>query len=270
MLPGFEQIAERLRRSTVQVLNGGGGGSGVVWDQEGTIVTNAHVARGNDARIIDARGRRFRARVTRKDPDCDLALLESDASDLEPAAITSSASLKVGQIVLAAGNPLGITGAVAAGMIHAIGPLDAAPPEFAASRPWIQADVRLAPGNSGGALADAAGRVIGINTMVFHGIGLAVPSDQVRRFLSGAPRLRLGVEMMSNRDNLIVVRIEQGSLAEHAGILIGDVILCRPAVLRQILAAAEQSGWADLPITRGGRKLTLRLDAHDRSEAEAA
>lgn len=172
-MPGYEQVIERLRRSTVQVLSGRGGGSGVVWNANGFVVTNAHVAPGKYAETIDASGRRWTARVVKRDRERDLAALEISFAGLESAEIGDSESLRSGQIVLAIGHPFGITGAVTLGTIHAPG----------ARQNWIQADVRLAPGNSGGILADAAGRVIGINTMIFHGIGLAVPSNEVNRFL---------------------------------------------------------------------------------------
>jgi serine protease Do len=175
-MPGYEEVVERLRRSTVQVLNGRGGGSGVVWNARGQVVTNAHVVRSNNVSVVDGWGRRRTARVMKHDPERDLALLEIPAEGLEPAEIGDSSLLRSGQIVLAVGNPLGIAGAVAAGVIHAVG------------CDWIEADVRLAPGNSGGALADAAGRVIGINTMIFHGIGLAVPSNEVNAFVRGESR----------------------------------------------------------------------------------
>lgn len=180
---GCEQLIDKLRRSTVQVRNGGGGGSGVVWSAGGLVVTNAHVAAGRHAEIIDAWGRQVTARIVQRDPKRDLALLEAPASGLEPVEIGDPGSLRSGQIVVAIGHPLGIAGAVAVGMIHAVGPLG-----FGARQNWIQADVRLAPGNSGGILADAAGRVIGINTMIFHGIGLAIPADEVNRFVFGQAR----------------------------------------------------------------------------------
>jgi serine protease Do len=166
---GLEDVVERLRRSSVQILNRGGGGSGIVWDA-GRIVTNSHVMRGDEAAVVDAAGRRLRARLIRRDDTYDLALLAVNAT-LEPAAIGDSHSLRVGQIVIAVGNPLGIASAVAAGAIHATGGR------------WIQADVRLAPGNSGGMLADAEGRVIGVNTMIFRGLGLAIPSNHAAAFV---------------------------------------------------------------------------------------
>lgn len=172
-MPGLEEVIERLRRSTVQVLSGRGGGSGVIWDANGSVVTNAHVVRGKYAEIVDVQGRRGTARIIRRDRARDLAVLQIAPANLEPAEIGDSASLRIGQLVLAIGHPFGVAGAVTLGTIHAAGE----------GSKWIQADVRLAPGNSGGILADAAGRVIGINTMIFHGIGLAVPSNEVNRFL---------------------------------------------------------------------------------------
>lgn len=100
---------------------------------------------------------------------------------MTPAEIGDSDSLRVGQLVVAVGNPLGLSGAVTAGLIHAIGPRRPAGPSL------IQADLRLAPGNSGGPLADARGRVIGINAMIAGGLALAVPSSLVARFLAKLP-----------------------------------------------------------------------------------
>jgi serine protease Do len=180
-MPGYESITERLRQSVVQIFDARGGGSGVIW-HDGIIVTNAHVvshiAQGREAGIIDASGQRSRARVILYDRERDLALLKPlsfPAAGVVRAEIGDSDSLRPGQLVLALGNPLGLTGAVAAGVIHAVGPVESIPPR----RNWIQADVRLAPGNSGGMLADATGRVIGINTMIYRGLALAVPSSEV-------------------------------------------------------------------------------------------
>jgi serine protease Do len=176
-MAGIEQLVERLRRSSVQVLNRGGGGSGIVWDSAGRILTNSHVVNGDEAWIVDSTNRKFRARIARRDADRDLALLETDAA-LESAPIGDSSKLRPGQFVIALGNPLGIAGAATMGAIHSVGALPFGPPGT-----WLQADIRLAPGNSGGMLADSEGRVIGINSMIFRGLGLAVPSNDATAFL---------------------------------------------------------------------------------------
>jgi serine protease Do len=156
----------------VQILSHGGGGSGIVWDG-GRILTNSHVLRGDAIEVVDAQGRRMRARLIRRDNSRDLALLETNAA-LEPATFGDSDAVRAGQFVIAVGTPLGLAGAVAAGIVHASG-----------SGEWIEADIRLAPGNSGGILADAEGRVIGINTMIYRGLGLAIPSNRAAAFVRG-------------------------------------------------------------------------------------
>jgi serine protease Do len=265
-LHGYQEVAEKLRRSTVQVQNGAwGGGAGVVWDDGGTVVTNAHVVRGRGAVVVDHRGRRFRARVTMRDAERDLALLETKAADLEPAAVGDSDSLRPGHIAIAVGSPFGLAGAVTAGIIHARGPLENGP-----RGEWIQADIRLSPGNSGGMLADAHGRVIGINSMIWRGLGLAAPSNEVDAFVRGETPLRLGVEIIPVASGLLVGATEPGSLAERAGLLVGDVILCGVDELRRLLRVARRNGVADLPISRGGKTLTLRIENQTPAGARAA
>lgn len=190
---GFGELAEALRRSTVQVLQGGrerGSGSGVVWDADGLIVTNAHVARGDTARIELWDGSAFHSRVIARDTRRDLATLRIPARGLAAISPGDSSALRPGELVMAVGNPLGFIGALTTGVVHAHGPL-----RGFGRRNWVQAAVRLAPGNSGGPLADAQGRLIGINTMVVSGgFALAVPSNTVADFVSrGDSGLLLGV-----------------------------------------------------------------------------
>jgi serine protease Do len=261
---GFNEVVEKLRRSTVQITDGRGGGSGVVWDAAGTIVTNAHVARSNHVALIDSSGRKLRGRVERRDPELDLAIIETHDRNLEPAAIGDSARLRPGEIAIAVGNPLGVTGAAAWGIIHTIGPLD-----FGAR--WIQADIRLAPGNSGGALATATGDVIGINTMVYGGLGLAAPSNEVAAFVRGeSDRAHLGVEFVAAAQGLIVVAVEAGSLAHRAGVLLGDVFQCSASELRRLLATVKQVGSIEIPVARGGHIRMLRVHADRAAGARAA
>jgi serine protease Do len=171
-------LASKLRHITVQVQGAPAGvGSGVLWSSDGLIVTNAHVVRGR-VNVVLPGGRAVQARLLARDPERDLAALAIDAHALASAEIGDSDSLRVGQLVVAVGNPMGLAGAVTAGLIHAIEPRRAAGPSL------IQADLRLAPGNSGGPLADASGRVIGINAMIAGGLALAVPSSLVARFVA--------------------------------------------------------------------------------------
>ena len=143
----LEQLAETLRASTVAVrLRGDGAGSGVIWSGDGTIVTNAHVASRPEAEVVLSDGRRFAARVERRDERRDLALLRIDASGLPAAAVRDPSELRVGEVLVAVGHPLGIPNALTMGIAHAA--------VSEGSRRFVQADLRLAPGNSGGPLAD--------------------------------------------------------------------------------------------------------------------
>ena len=195
---GIGEVGELLRRSTVHIRNnnprGEGAGSGVIWDAEGTIITNAHVL-GKGTHLVELwDGRSFPAEVKAKDDQRDLAKLKLPAAGL-PAAQFRNPPPRAGELVIAVGNPLGFTGALTTGVVHASGP-------FAGlgRRAWVQAAIRLAPGNSGGPLADAAGHVIGINTMIVSGgIALAIPSATVYEFMRMGAHPRLGVAVRAVR-----------------------------------------------------------------------
>ncbi len=174
-------LVENLQRSVVLISSGRGQGSGVIWESDGLIITNYHVAHRERAEVELADGRRLTARVIAHDPQNDLAALRVVAEDLPAVPIGDSTRLRVGELVFAVGHPLGVRGAVALGVVSAIG-----------NRTWmgqaqreiLQADLALAPGNSGGPLADTTGRVVGIASMVLSpGIAVAVPSHVVRRFV---------------------------------------------------------------------------------------
>ena len=113
------------------------------------------------------------------DRRADLALLRVPPVEITPAASTDSDALRVGALVVAVGHPLGLRRTLTAGVVHGF------PPARSGSR-WIQADLRLAPGNSGGPLADTTGRVVGINTMIAGGLALAIPINDVRRFVAAS------------------------------------------------------------------------------------
>jgi serine protease Do len=226
MASGFGEIAERLRRSTVVVRAGRSGlGSGVLWNG-GTVITNAHVATTDQPVVELWDGRTVTGRLLARDRRRDLAVVEIGAPDLVTAPAGDSSLLRAGTLVLAIGNPLGFSGALTRGVVHAVGQVPGM-----GRQTWVQAGVQLAPGNSGGPLADAHGRVVGINTMLWRGLGLAVPSNAVAEFLRrGAPsRVELGVSIQPVEWNrgvgLVVLAVQQGSPAEAASLILGDVLV---------------------------------------------
>lgn len=258
-------VAEALRAATVQVRSGrGSGGAGVVWSADGTIVTNAHVLRGDGARVVLADGRELRARVVAKDEGRDLARLEVDAAGLSAAEVGDAGVLRPGEVVMALGNPLGWVGALAFGVVHEV----PRSPRTGDPR-WIRADIRLAPGNSGGPLANARGRVVGINTMIVGGLGVAIPVSTVARFLADGGRTpTLGVtlrpvgvrEGSTLRAGLLVLGVAPGSPAEAGGILPGDVLLSLdgaaldgPGDLAATLAESSAGASVRVGLARGGR-----------------
>jgi serine protease Do len=311
--------AERLRASVVQVRAGRGGiGSGVIWQRQsaaGTgetdylIVTNEHVARaaGNgDFSVLVDDGRTLPVEVLDHDPEHDLALLRVHADGLQPAEIGDSAALRVGELVLAMGNPFGKLDTLTMGIVAARAPADpdlALEPAEPGDQPaqhedesprrragrtpdLIQADVRLYPGNSGGPLTDALGRVVGINSMVGGGLAFAIPSRIVQQFIaqsavSGSPRPKLGVQILdvelpaalraqanvAAETAVLVAGVENDSPAAAAGVLTGDIIIGLDGHLirsvRELVYAVRTGGangqWT-VRLLRGGerRELTVR------------
>jgi len=219
-------LAAYLGPRVVEVRSGErGAGSGVIWGSDGLIVTNAHVVRAPAMEVVLADGTVLPATVTARDETHDLAALRVAATGLPAAAAGDSDSLRVGQVVLAMGNPLGLTRALTMGIIHALGTGDRGR--------WIQADIRLAPGNSGGPLVDVEGKVIGINSMIAGGLALAVPSSLVARFLAGDTRpAYLGVRVQGvqlpgaeGARCLLVLETITGGPAARGGLLPGDLLL---------------------------------------------
>jgi serine protease Do len=253
---GFGEIAEQLRRSTVLIHSGGrGNGSGVIWSSDGVIITNAHVLRSARLRVQLWDGREFDAAVHSRDVHRDLARLRVDATNLPAASHGDSSEVRVGELAIAIGNPLGFVGALTTGIIHSVGPI-----RGLGGQSWVQADLRLAPGNSGGPLADAHGRIIGINTMVAGRLALAIPSNAVASFLSaGSSDGWLGVTLhpvQVPRTNgrgkslgLLLIDVQPNSPAAHASLLPGDILLGTegsPFTALEDLAAALQGSGARL------------------------
>jgi serine protease Do len=233
-------VVERLRASVVAVRSPRGGGSGTIWREDGLIVTNHHVVPGDRAEVVTWDDRAYAAEVIARDAEHDLAALKVQAGGLPAAPVADSDELKVGQLVLAVGNPWGQRGAVTAGIILSTTGVTV---ENQTPLPdSVRADVRLAPGNSGGPLANTSGAVIGINSMIAGGMAVAVPSNIVARFVEGeaaAQRGFIGISavpaplppaiaasyQMEDGAALLLTEIADGSPAAGAGLLPGDVLL---------------------------------------------
>jgi S1-C subfamily serine protease len=241
-------VVERVAPSVVQVSQGRGGGSGVVIAPDGYVLTNSHVVERTDVlRVGLSDGRVVEGRVVGRDPSSDLAVLRIGASGLVAAELGDSDALKVGQLVIAIGNPLGFQSTVTTGVVSALGRSlsgrDGRPIENV-----IQTDAALNPGNSGGPLVDTRGRVVGINTAVIaaaQGICFAIPSStatlvaselirsgRIRRAYLGisagqtpvgrALAAKLGLAITSG---VRVLEVSASSPAERAGIRAGDILV---------------------------------------------
>jgi serine protease Do len=181
----LEALADCLRDVTVRIGTSGGRfdgvGAGVLWPIDGRrlVITNAHVVsprRGDDVIVESATGLLTDGHLIARSAKLDLALLSlPDLPDEwpQPASLGDARSLRVGQIVVALGHPFGVGGALSLGVIHAAPNGD---------ENWVQADIRLAPGNSGGPLATLEGAVVGINCMIARGLGIAIPAHVADRF----------------------------------------------------------------------------------------
>jgi serine protease Do len=261
-------VAAALRRVTVQIRSGPGShGSGVIWSPDGLLVTNAHVVAAPEAMVELWDGRTLAARVTRRDPARDLAALRAPAGGLPVAEPGDVRELRPGALVLALGHPFG-TPALSLGVLHAGS-------EAGGSRPrWIRADVRLAPGNSGGPLADVRGRVLGLNAMIVGGLGFAVPSTAVARFLRGdRTRASLGVVARpvplgarGGGVGFVVLDVAPGSAAQSAGLAQGDVLVGAggrrfrsPDALAALMEDAEPGDRLALLVVRGFERFTREV-----------
>ncbi len=279
------ELAHKVRESVVVVRSGRrGSGSGVVWNDSGLVITNHHVVNNSDqAEVILADHTSLRARVVRRDHEVDLAALQIEGSlpltGLVPAEMGDSKKLRVGELVMVVGNPMGEHRAVTLGVVSGGGRV-----AWPGGRgEVVRVAITLRPGNSGGALADAHGRVIGIpNMVVGSGLALAVPSHVVQRFLKGEGqgRARFGfVGQWAELPQAVVARhklpVDAGFLlievlpdspAERAGLSIGDTLVGvaqtepdGPGDLLGRLAAATPGQPVKLAVVRGGEMVSIEV-----------
>jgi serine protease Do len=292
-------IAERLSPSVANLrvsrrVRGGrvaaGGGSGVVITPDGFMLTSAHVVAGTDGKVeasfVD--GREVAAEVVGADPLSDLAVLRSETADLVPAVLGDAEQLRVGQLVVAIGNPNGFAGSVTAGVVSALG--RSLPVRSRAAgrivENVIQTDAALNPGNSGGALADGRGCVVGINTAVAGvGLGLAVPINETTRKIIGAlmrdgrfVRAYLGIaggsrplpprlaRELGRGACVEVVEVVDGSPAAAAGLRpedlivdVGDTPVEGVDDLQRLMAGELIGSRLEATIVREGTRLTVEL-----------
>jgi S1-C subfamily serine protease len=282
----------RVTRRTRSGRMPAGAGSGVVLTSDGFILTSAHVVagpgRGGRAAFVD--GREIAFEVIGADPFSDLAVLRAEADDLSPAELGDADALRVGQLVIAVGNPHGFESSVTAGVVSALG--RSLPARSGRAVRFvdnvIQTDAALNPGNSGGALADSAGHVIGINTAVAGiGLGLAVPINEATRRVIGSlmsegrvRRAYLGIaggprplppqarSRFGRRSAVEVVEVVPGSPAAEAGLRAEDLLLDvsgspveRVEDLQRLLTAEMIGRTLTLTVLRGGRDVVVEVTA---------
>lgn len=175
-------LATLVKGWTVEIAgrDGEGRGSGVIWHPDGLIATNAHVATAPRYTVRLGDGREVEGRVLVRDERRDVALVDVDLEPLATLPLGNPDALRAGSIVLALGHPWGVMNALSLGVVHAVSRDRRGAPRY------IAADVRLAPGNSGGPLVDAGGHVVGLNAMVVGGLGVAIPVNVVARVVREA------------------------------------------------------------------------------------
>jgi putative serine protease PepD len=260
-------------------------GSGFVLDEDGHVVTNAHVVQGaEDVSVTFADGREADARVVGTDPSTDLAVLDVDAEarELQPLTLGRSADVRVGDPVVAIGSPYGLAGSVTAGIVSATGRTIQAPNGFGIDDA-IQTDAAINHGNSGGPLLDGRGRVIGVNSQIESesggndGIGYAVPSDTVRRVADALIRegeiehAYLGIAMEEDEGGVRVAEVREGTPADRAGVRAGDVVLraggeriARATDLRRAVDARKPGDELELELRRDGERHTVTVTLGER------
>jgi Do/DeqQ family serine protease len=268
-------------------------GSGVIVSEQGHILTNHHVIRGADAIHVSLHdGRTARARVVGSDPETDLAVLKVEIKDLPAITLGHSEQVRVGDVVLAIGNPFGVGQTVTMGIVSATGRSKLGINTF---ENFIQTDAAINPGNSGGALIDAHGNLVGINTAIFtrsgghQGIGFAIPTSLARGVLEdiiqhGRPRRGwIGIEAhditpglareinLKAAEGVIVAGVVRGGPAHRAGLKPGDIVQridgkkireARDALLA--ISSRRPGDTLNVEVVRDGKEMKIEVAAIER------
>jgi len=277
--PGIVQVQTERR----------GGGTGIVWNTDGRIITNHHVVPDDTAKIqvhfVD--GRTLAAKVLYRNPRLDLAMIQVDGNNVQPIAVGDSSKLRVGELVFAIGHPWGQRWSLTTGIVSTVGTVQLA---RNLKTQYIKSDVQLAPGNSGGPLLNAAGEVVGVNAMIFGGdLSVSIPSNVVNQWLAELPKRRvaLGVEIQTvelsqtTRQTLQpqrstgVLIVSTRARKEHlSDLLVGDIVLdvANTAVtdtttLRQQLTQYQEGDTVPMRILRGGNVITLDVGTQTMDQA---
>jgi serine protease DegQ len=273
-----EQFTQRQQTSSL--------GSGVIVSADGLVLTNHHVVESADEiEALLSDGRRAKARLVGSDPETDLAVLRVSLQGLPAIEFGNSDTARVGDVVLAVGNPFGVGQTVTMGIVSALGRNQLGINTF---ENFIQTDAAINPGNSGGALVDSAGRLIGINTAIYSrsggslGIGFAIPTSTVRQVMdqivaSGSvTRGYIGVEpqdvtpelaeafKLPRRDGAIIAGVMRGGPAEKAGVKVGDILVAvegRPiagtAAMLNTIAQLSPGSVASFRFVREGKEIDI-------------
>lgn len=278
----LNQLKKRKEHRTTNL------GSGVIVDRNGYILTNNHVIKGADEIIIKLSDKReFKGRVIGSDPKSDIAVIKIDADRLPVIRWGDSDRLRVGETVIAIGNPFGLNQTVTSGIVSATGRANVGITDY---EDFIQTDAAINPGNSGGALVNVRGELIGINTAIFstsggyQGIGFAIPSNMARAVMESlikkgrVVRGWLGITVqqitpelarqfnLREEKGVLVADVTPKSPAERAGILRGDIILefegkevNEPSILRNMAANAQPNSEVSIKLIRNNSTRNLKV-----------
>ncbi|MBI4847079.1 MAG: DegQ family serine endoprotease [Nitrospirae bacterium] len=263
-------------------------GSGVIISPDGYILTNTHVVKDADKiKVVMSDKKEFIGKVIGNDPKTEISVIKIDAKDLPTISVGDSDKLKVGELVLAVGNPFGLNQTITMGIVSAVGRANVGIAEY---EDFIQTDAAINPGNSGGALVNVKGELVGINTAIFstsggyQGIGFAIPSNMakivMRSLVEKGKVVRgwLGVSIQAITPELaqqfglkkdygtLVADVVEGSPAEKAGLIRGDVIIevdgkevTEPFQLRNMVAGIPPGETREMKIIREGEIQTIKV-----------